>query len=117
MITTTAVHQLIPGVALSGVSRLATTGFANYLASEFAPDGIRVNTVLPGWIATQRIIDLAEGEAAGRGVSLDQVYEELTQAIPLRRFGEPDEIADAVVWLAWDRSSYLTGINIRVDGG
>jgi len=117
IITTTAVHQLIPGVALSGVSRLATTGFANYLASELAPHGIRVNTLLPGWIATQRVIDLAEGEAEERGVPLDQVYAEQTEAIPLGRFGEPEEIADAVSWLASDRASYVTGINLRVDGG
>jgi 3-oxoacyl-[acyl-carrier protein] reductase len=117
VITTTAVHQLIPGVSLSGVSRLATTGFANYLATELAPQGIRVNTLLPGWIATRRVIDLAEGEARERGVPLEQVYAEQTEAIPLGRFGDPDEIADAVVWLASERSSYVTGVNLRVDGG
>jgi 3-oxoacyl-[acyl-carrier protein] reductase len=117
VITTTAVHQLIPGVALSGVARLATTGFANYLASEVAPHGIRVNTLLPGWIGTQRIIDLAEGEASERGVSLDEVYGEQTAAIPMGRFGAPEEIADAIAFLASDRSSYITGVNLRVDGG
>ena len=116
-ITTTGVHQLIPGVVLSAVSRLATTGFTKYLATELAPDGIRVNTLLPGWIATQRIIDLAEGEAAERGISVDDVYDEQTRAIPMGRFGTPAEIADAIVWLVSDRSSYVTGVNLRVDGG
>lgn len=117
VITTTAVHQLIPGVALSGIARLATTGFASYLAAELAADRVRVNTVLPGWIRTQRIVDLAEGEADARAVPVEQVYREQTEDIPMARFGTPDEIADAVAFLCSERSSYVTGVNLRVDGG
>jgi 3-oxoacyl-[acyl-carrier protein] reductase len=116
-ITTCGVHQLIHGTALSAVSRLATTGFAKYLATELAPYGIRVNNVLPGWIATQRVVDLGEEEAEARGVPIDTVYGEQTAAIPMARFGEPEEIADAIAFLVSDRSSYVTGVNLRVDGG
>ncbi len=116
-VTTCGVHQLIPGTALSAVSRLATTGFSKYLATELAPQTIRVNNVLPGWIATQRVVDLAEAEAAERGVPLAEVYAEQTAAIPMGRFGRPEEIADAIAFLASDRSSYVTGVNLRVDGG
>jgi 3-oxoacyl-[acyl-carrier protein] reductase len=116
-VTTCGVHQLIPGTALSAVPRLATTAFSKYLAVELAASGIRVNNVLPGWIGTQRVVDLAEGEAEERGIPVDDVYAEQTAAIPMTRFGRPEEIADAIAFLVSDRSSYVTGVNLRVDGG
>jgi 3-oxoacyl-[acyl-carrier protein] reductase len=116
-VTTCGVHQLIEGTALSSVARLATTGFAKYLAAELARDGIRVNNVLPGWISTQRVADLAEGEAAERGISVEQVLAEQTAAVPMARFGTPEEVADAIVFLASDRAAYVTGVNLRIDGG
>ncbi len=116
-VTTSGVHQLTPGTALSVVSRLATTAFSKYLASEFAGRGIRVNNVLPGWMATQRVVDLAEAEAGERGVPLEQVYDEQTAAIPIGRFGAPEELGDAIAFLVSDRASYITGVNLRVDGG
>jgi 3-oxoacyl-[acyl-carrier protein] reductase len=116
-VTTCGVHQLIAGTALSSVARFATTGFAKYLATELAPDNIRVNNVLPGWISTQRVIDLAEGEAAERGIPVEAIYREQTAAIPIGRFGRAEEIADVIVFLASDRSGYITGVNLRVDGG
>ena len=116
-ITTPGVHQLIAGTALSTVARMATTGFAKYLAAELAPRGIRVNNVLPGWIATRRVTELAAAEAAERGLPLAAIYEEQTAAIPMGRFGHPAEVADAIAFLASSRSSYITGTNVRVDGG
>lgn len=116
-VTTTGVHQLIAGTALSSVARSATTNYAKYLATELAADNIRVNNVLPGWIATQRVVDLAEAEAAERDVRVDDVYREQNDAIPMARFGDAQEIADAVVFLASARASYITGVNLRVDGG
>lgn len=116
-VTTCGVHQLIDGTAFSAVARLATTGLSKYLATELAGDGIRVNNILPGWIATQRIVDLAEAEAAERAVPVEQVYEEQSAAIPMARFGTPDEIADAIAFLVSDRAAYVAGVNLRVDGG
>ena len=116
-ITTPGVHQLIAGTALSTVARMATTGFAKYLATELAPLGIRVNNVLPGWIATQRVSELAGAEAAERGIPVEAIYEQQTAAIPMRRFGQPAEVAAAIAFLASSRSSYITGTNLRVDGG
>jgi len=116
-ITTPGVHQVIAATALSTVARMATTGFAKYLATELAPLGIRVNNILPGWIATARVSELAAAEAAERGVAIDAIYQEQTAAIPMRRFGEPIEVAEAIAYLASSRSSYITGTNLRVDGG
>lgn len=116
-ITTSGVHQLIAGTALSSVARMATTGYTKYLAAELAAENIRVNNVLPGWIATQRVVDLAEAEAAERDVTVEDVYREQNDAIPMARFGDAREIADAVVFLASERASYITGVNLRVDGG
>jgi len=116
-ITTPGVHQLIPGTALSTVARMATTGFAKYLATELAPLGIRVNNVLPGWIATARVSELAAAEAAERDTAVQAIYQEQAAAIPMGRFGEPVEVGEAIAFLASSRSSYITGTNLRVDGG
>src|SRR5918912_421678 len=93
--------------AVDAFARLATTGFAKHLATEVAADGVRVNNVLPGWIASDRTATLAEAEAAERGVAVETVYAEQAAAIPMGRFGDPADVADAIAFLASERAAYV----------
>jgi 3-oxoacyl-[acyl-carrier protein] reductase len=116
-ITSCGVHQQIPETALSEVPRLAATGFAKHLATELAPENIRVNNVLPGWMETSRADARLAGEAARRGLSEDDVRAEEEAMLPMGRYGTPEDVGSAVAFLASDRAAYITGVNLRVDGG
>jgi 3-oxoacyl-[acyl-carrier protein] reductase len=111
------VHQIIPELALSEVVRLATAGFAKYLATQLADEGIRVNSVLPGWIAGERIEDWLRQEAEAHGLDRDAVYASNVAPIPFGRFGEAEDVGTAIAFLASDRAAYITGVALRVDGG
>jgi 3-oxoacyl-[acyl-carrier protein] reductase len=116
-ISSCGVHGVIPELALSEVVRLATAGFAKYLATQVAGDGIRVNSVLPGWIEGDLIDRLLAADAEREGDSVDALYEQSLSVIPLGRYGRAEEIADAIAFLASERARYITGANLRIDGG
>ena len=86
-------------------------GFTKSAALEYATRGIRVNDVCPGMIQTPMSDKMI---AEGQGPELDKMLQTL---VPMKRFGQPEEIADAVLWLCSDRASYVTGQSISVDGG
>ncbi|WP_038037760.1 SDR family oxidoreductase [Thermorudis peleae] len=117
MLTSSSVKQPIPNLILSNVFRAGVTALAKSLAEELAPDNIRVNTVMPGRIATQRLIELDQANAAKLGVDPETVRQRSLAQIPLGRYGEPEEFANAVVFLASERASYITGAALQVDGG
>lgn len=116
-ITSISVKQPVPDLILSNAVRASVVGLVKSLANEFGKDGILVNNVAPGYTATERLNELAGTRALAAGASLKEIYESWAAEIPLRRIGKPEEIADAIVWLASERASYITGQTILVDGG
>ena len=115
--TSSGVVAPIPNLGLSNSLRLALVGWSKTLAREVARDGITANIILPGRIATDRIRFLDETKAKREGRSIEAVMAESTSSIPIGRYGNPEEYADAVAFLASNRASYITGSVIRVDGG
>jgi 3-oxoacyl-[acyl-carrier protein] reductase len=115
--TSVAVKQPIDGLMLSNAVRAGVIGFAKTLANELATDNILVNNVCPGYMLTDRVVELAEVLAEKRQESPEQVIRSWEESIPLQRLGKPEELADLVVFLASERASYITGTSIQIDGG
>jgi 3-oxoacyl-[acyl-carrier protein] reductase len=107
----------IPNLGISNTLRSALVGWSKTLAREVAADGITVNVVLPGRIATGRIRQLDEARAAREGKPVEEILKQSAASIPMQRYGEPEEFANAVTFLASKKASYITGTMLRVDGG
>lgn len=116
-VTSTSVVEPIENLAVSTAMRAAVSGFGKTLASELAPHGVTVHMVMPGVVHTERIEALRRHRAQQRGTSLEEEMEETRRRIPAARLGRPQELADLVTFLVSERASYLTGLNIAVDGG
>lgn len=107
----------IPNLALSNALRLSLVGWSKTLAREVAGDGITVNVVVPGRIATGRVRALDEARAAREGTTVEAVAAASAATIPVGRYGYPEEYAAAVAFLASTPASFITGTMLRVDGG
>ncbi|SRR6266536_1319717 len=116
-ITSIAVKQPVENLMLSNSLRAAVTGFARTLASEVATLGITVNNIMPGYTRTERLEDLAQMLADKEGVTRAEFASRWATEIPMRRLGEPRELAALAAFLVSERASYITGQSIAVDGG
>lgn len=116
-ITSISVKQPIADLVMSNSVRAAVVGLVKSLSNEFGKDGILVNNVAPGYTATERLQELAGVRALAAGTSPQAIYESWAAEIPVKRLGDPKEIADVIVWLASERASYITGQTILTDGG
>lgn len=116
-IASSSIKEPIPGLILSNTFRTGIIGLSKTLAVELASDGILINTVAPGRIATDRVKHLDEVNAKAIGTTREAVEEQVKQSIPLKRYGTPEEFAKVVVFLASQANSYMTGSAFLVDGG
>ncbi len=117
IVASSGVIQPIVNLGISNALRSSLLAWAKTLAGEVAADGVTVNTILPGRIQTSRVdqIDAAAAERQGKPVA--DIVSASQAAIPARRYGTVEEIADVGVFLLSDRASYVTGGITRVDGG
>jgi 3-oxoacyl-[acyl-carrier protein] reductase len=112
-----SVRQPEANLALSTTARLAVVAYARSLADEVARDGITVNNVLPGSVATERLQAVAEMQARFHGRDVAGAMDDRLALVPVGRFGQPEEVADLVCYLASERAGFLTALSIPFDGG
>ena len=112
-----SVVQPIPNLAISNSLRGAVIGWAKTLAGEVAPEGITVNTMLPGAFATDRILQFHHGASQREGITVEEVMKRTARNIPVGRLGTPAEFGAAAAFLASPLAGYITGSMIRLDGG
>jgi 3-oxoacyl-[acyl-carrier protein] reductase len=116
-ITSLSVKQPIENLVLSNTLRLGVIGLTKTLANELGPNGIRVNSVLPGWTRTSRVQELLADRAASNGTSVSEEAERIAGSFPLGRMADPREVARTTVFLASPAASYVHGVALPVDGG
>lgn len=116
-IISTSVIAPIPGLGVSNTTRGAVANWARTWAGELGEYGITINNVLPGYTATARLTFLLQKKAERARISLEQLQADMKTRIPLRRFADPSEIAAVVAFLASPAASYVSGVNLPVDGG
>jgi 3-oxoacyl-[acyl-carrier protein] reductase len=116
-VLSTSVKAPIANLGVSNSIRAAMANWATTLAGELGSQGITVNNVLPGLTKTARLDSLIGHIAQSSGRTVEQVAEGMKATIPVRRFAEPEEFANAVGFLASPAAAYINGINVPVDGG
>lgn len=116
-IVSSGVVQPIPNLGISNALRSGLVGWSKSLANEVAGDGVTVNCLAPGRIATDRVDRLDQAAAAREGVEVAEIRRRSKGNIPVRRYGDPQEFADVAAFLVSERASYMTGGVVRADGG
>ena len=117
MLTSSSVKNPIPNLGLSNVIRPCVAAMVKTFADEFAPKKIRVNQLIPGRIATERLTYLDQANANKAGITLEDQRKRSMSAIPMGRYGDPEEFARAAAFLLSNAAAYITGATLQVDGG
>ncbi len=110
-------RQPVPNLALSNSLRLAVIGLTKTLALELGPEGIRVNSILPAWTKTERVMEILAERAQRHGTSLEAELDEQANESPLGRLGTVEEFARAAVFLCSPAVPFMTGVMLPFDGG
>jgi len=116
-IISTSVKIPIPNLGVSNTIRGAVASWSKTLSLELGPENITVNNVLPGYTTTSRLTTLIEGAGTRLGKTTEEIEQMWKAKVPMARFGAPEEVAAAVCFLASDEASYISGVNLQVDGG
>jgi 3-oxoacyl-[acyl-carrier protein] reductase len=116
-IISTSVKQPLPNLGVSNTIRGAVANWSKTLANELGQYGITVNNVLPGATNTIRLQSIANAKSESTGEPIETIFEEMAAEVPMKRIAQPEEIANAVAFLASPEASYINGINVPVDGG
>jgi 3-oxoacyl-[acyl-carrier protein] reductase len=116
-IISTSVKAPLHGLGVSNTIRGAVASWSKTLANELGQFNITVNNVLPGATATERLDAIINNKSTKANKSTDDIAHEMMNEVPMKRFAQPDEIANAVCFLASEAASYINGINLPVDGG
>lgn len=116
-ITSYSVKQPIPNLLISNSVRAATAGLTKSLALELGKEGIRLNSILPGWTETERVEELMSARAEKNQTSPEEETRKQVESTALGRMARPEEFANAAVFLVSPAASYITGIMLLVDGG
>ena len=116
-VISTSVKIPLHGLGVSNTIRGAVASWSKTMANELGEFGITVNNVLPGATQTERLKSIIDTKSSKQDITVEEVEKEMLAEIPLRRFAKPDEVANAVAFLASPAAAYINGINIPVDGG
>jgi 3-oxoacyl-[acyl-carrier protein] reductase len=116
-VTSFTVKQPLSNLILSNAIRAATIGLTKSLSEEFGQQGIRFNSILPGWTKTERVQQLLMNRANQNNSSIEIETEKITKQIALNRFATPEEFAKTALFLVSPAASYVTGVMLNVDGG
>lgn len=116
-VTSMSVKQPIANLVLSNSIRAATVGLTKSLAIELGREGIRFNSILPGWTETERVGELMAARAKANGSTVEEEIRRQSAESPLGRMGRPEEFGNAAAFLLSPAASYITGVMLNVDGG
>ncbi|MFN0275613.1 MAG: SDR family oxidoreductase [Chitinophagales bacterium] len=116
-VISTSVKTPIPNLGVSNTIRGAVASWAKTMANELGKFNITVNNVLPGATKTERLHAIVKNNSAKKNISEQELEKEMQDEIPMKRFAEASEIANAIAFLASPSASYINGINLPVDGG